>query len=89
MNEDEEIMLYAMPYYRKALRDVYNWFEAHSDSIKHYNLGNYACMLELMQEMMMNPEPLMEQGGHAEYKGGDKCRDKIKKKQNQIKLSAV
>lgn len=81
----DNIPLYAMRYYRKALRDVVDWMENHSDSMKFYHLTtgkDYMAMLRLFRD---DPEPLMEYGAHAGYEVPPECAKKIQKIKEQYR----
>ena len=73
------IPLSEMRYYRKALRDVYNWFDTRSVSIKGYKIGNYDCMMAFLKMFIENPDPLMELGDMARYKEPPIVEEKINK----------
>lgn len=75
----DDIPLYAMRYYRKALRDAVDWLENHSESMKFFHLTtgkDYMVMLRMFRD---NPDPLMEYGAHAEYEAPPECAKKIRK----------
>ena len=76
---DSGIPLSEMRYYRKALRDVYNWFDTRSVSIKQFNVGNYACMMAFLKMFAENPDSLMELGDMAIYKEPPIVEEKINK----------
>ena len=81
----DDIPLYAMRYYRKALRDVVDWLENHSESTKTFRLTtgkDYMAMLRLFRD---DPEPLMEYGAHAGYEVPPECAKKIQKIKEQYR----
>lgn len=81
----DDIPLYAMRYYRKALRDVVGWLENHSESMKLFHLTtgkDYMAMLRMFRD---NPDHLMEYGAHAEYAAPPECAKKIQKVKEQYR----
>ena len=75
----DDIPLYAMRYYRKALRDAVDWLENHSESMKFFHLTtgkDYMAMLRLFRDDL---EPLMEYGAHAGYEVPPECAKKKRK----------
>ena len=68
-----------MIYYKKALRDAYNWLESRSNDIKFYRLGTYDCMMAFLKMFAETPIPLMEYGDEAEYDNPEVVKNKIQK----------
>lgn len=80
MNDNNQIPLPYIKAYRKALRDVVDWLERHSDQLKAYKLTtgkNYMAFLRMFRD---SPDSLMEMGGFADgYGVPDECKEKVKK----------
>lgn len=52
--------------YRKALEDVVNWIERHSESLKHSKLNNRNGIIRLMKAMWSNCDVMMKYGENTE-----------------------
>lgn len=75
----DDIPLYAMRYYRKALRDVVDWMDNHSESMKTYHLTTGKDYMAILRMFRDNPDPLMDYGEHAKYESPPECAKKSKK----------
>lgn len=74
------VSLPMMKYYRKALRDAYNWLSARSEKIKYFNCGTYKYMMAFLKMFIENPEPLMNYGDYAEYETPEVITKQVEKK---------
>lgn len=78
MGEDQ-VPLWGMKYYRKALRDVVDWLEQHSDRMNSFRLTTGKDYMAFLRMFRDDPEMLMEYGGHAQYPTPEGCREKVRK----------
>ena len=53
--------------YDKALLDVKNWIERHSESMKYHKLNNAKGIMMLMNAFIENSEKLREYGDYTEF----------------------
>lgn len=75
----EPVSLPEMRPYRKALRDVVNWFENHSIVMSGYKLTTGKDYMAFLRMFRDNPDNLMEYGEMAEYSVPDACMEKVNK----------
>lgn len=53
--------------YNKALSDVFNWFEKHSESLKFHKMYNNKSILALLKCMSNNSESMLELGEDCDF----------------------
>lgn len=80
MNNNEQIPLPYIKAYRKALRDVVDWFERHESQMKTYKLTTGKDYMAFLRMFRDEPDSLMKMGGFADrYRVPDECKNKIEK----------
>ena len=79
ISDTTDVPLREKRYYKKALRDVYEWLDAREVSIKQYGADNYECIMAFLKMFIDNPEPLMELGDMARYDEPPIVEEKINK----------
>lgn len=86
---DERIPLVGMRHYRQAIRDVYGFLDGlNREYIKHSGLNNWNGVMDILKEVMENPEPLMNNPWDCEYPVPEKYQKKFckwaEKRQSEI-----
>lgn len=77
---NERIPLVGMRYYRQAIRDVYGFLDGlNREYIKHSGLNNWNGVMDILKEIMENPEPLMNNPWDCEYPVPEKYQKKFRK----------
>ena len=83
---DEQIPLWGMQFYRKALRDSVDWLERHSDQMKFFHLTQGKDVVAFLKMFRDDPDALMEHGGFAEYGAPKDCLSKIEKVKAKMRI---
>lgn len=77
---NDRIPLACMRYYRHAIRDVYGFLSGlNREYIKHSGLNSWDGVMDILQEIMKNPEPLMDNPWDCEYPIPEKYQKKYRK----------
>lgn len=63
----QDVPLWALKYYKRALRDMIEWFVVHKTEISAYGLTSGKCYLDIMRMISNEPENLMAYGCNAIY----------------------
>ena len=78
LNYKDGTPLVGMRYYRQAIRDVYGFLNGFNrEYIKHSGLNKWDGVMDILKEIMENPEPLMNNPLDCEYPIPEKYRKKI------------
>lgn len=77
---NERVPLVGMRYYRQAIRDVYGFLDGlNREYIKHSGLNNWNGVMDILKEIMENPEPLMNNPCDCKYPVPEKYQKKFHK----------
>lgn len=80
LSNEDRIPLVGMRYYRQAIRDVYGFLNGlNREYIKHSGLNNWDGVMDILKEIMENPEPLMDNPWGCEYPISEKYQKKYHK----------
>ena len=80
LNYKDGVPLVGMRYYRQAIRDVYGFLNSlNREYIKHSGLNNWNGAMDILKEIMENPNPLMDNPWDCEYPIPEKYQKKYHK----------
>lgn len=87
---NDRIPLACMRYYRQAIRDVYGFLNGlNREYIKHSGLNNWNGVMDILKEIMENPELLMDNPVDCTYPIPEKYQKKyhkwVEKRRTEIK----
>ena len=79
LDNEDRIPLVGMRYYRQAIRDVYGFLNGlNREYIKHSGLNNWDGVMDILKEVMENPEPLMNNPYDCKYPVPEKYQKKFR-----------